>query len=244
MGPVMARRVLSAAVGSLLVLMALLTAVHKCQCTCSGQYIRYTVQLVVIYEFVNSMYIVHMAYVHVYLSSADTTNTDRVILSSYTILSAAVYEDPACDPPSSSMRSTPNSPVTCPPRQATGATPRFTDGVLGPDNLPSPTTDYAYTLAGSSEFGLFNTWIQFDFTSRVSLASVTLHYYCNGQSPQLQLNDGSGVVVAPPVSPPCDSTAQRQCFTFSVSTSTMQVNLKVLRNSNAMYISEVELLKG
>ena len=36
-GPVMAGRVLSAAVGSLLVLVALLTAVLKCQCSCSGQ---------------------------------------------------------------------------------------------------------------------------------------------------------------------------------------------------------------
>ena len=40
------------------------------------------------------------------------------------------------------------SVVTCFTRQAIGATPRLTDGVLGPDNLHSPTTDYAYTLAG------------------------------------------------------------------------------------------------
>ena len=169
-----------------------------------------------------------------------STNAAQVIPSSYTILSAAVYEDPACSPPSSSMRGTPNSPVTCFPRQATGATPRLTDGVLGPDSPTSPTTDYAYTLAGSSQFGLFETWITFDFTSRVSLASVTLHYYCTGQTPQLQFQGGSGVV-APPVSPPCDSTAQRQCFTFNVSTSTEQVNLKVLRNSNTIYISELEV---
>ena len=169
-------------------------------------------------------------------------NTGQVIPDSYTILSAAVYEDLACDPPFS-MRGTPNSPVTCNSSQATGATPRLTDGVLGPDNPTSSTTDYAYTLAGPSPFGLFETWIQFDFTSRVSLASVTLHYYCTGQSPQLQLSDGSAVV-APPVSPPCDSTAQRQCFTFNVSTSTNRVNLEVLRNSNTIYFSEVKFFEG
>ena len=166
-----------------------------------------------------------------------------VILDSYVILSAAVYEDPACDPPSSSTRSTLNSPVNCFPRQATGATPRLCDGVLGPDNPTSSTADYAYTLAGSSQFGLFETWIRFYFASYVSLASVTLHYYCTGQSPQLQLRDGSSVM-APPVSPPCDSTAQRQYFTFSVNTSTRTVMLEVLRNGNAIYISEVQLFIG
>ena len=141
------------------------------------------------------------------------------------------------------MRVTPNSPVTCFPRQATGATPRLTDGVLGPDNLTSTTTDYAYTLAGPSQFGLFKTWITFDFTSRVSVASVTLHYYCTGESPQIQLDDGSGVV-ALPVSPQCDSTVQRQCLTINVSTSTSEVNLKVLRNSNTIYISEAKFFAG
>ena len=167
----------------------------------------------------------------------------QAIPSSYEIHSAAVYVDPACDPPSSSARATPNGLVTCFPSQANDATPRFTDGVLGPDSLTSPTTDYAYTLAGPSQFGAFETWIRFYFTSRVSQASVTLHYYCTGQSPQLQLSDGSGVVT-PPVSPPCDSTAQRQCFTFNVSTSTMQMNLEVLRNDNIIYISEVKFIAG
>ena len=171
------------------------------------------------------------------------TITVKVIPNSYEILSAAVYEDPACDPPSDSVRATPNSPVTCFPRQATGATPRLTDGVLGPDSPTSSTADYAYTLAGPSQFGLFETWIKFEFASRVSLASVTLHYYCTGQTPQLQLCDGSGVV-APPVSPPCDSTAQRQCLTINVSTSTNVVNLKVLRNNNTIYISEVKFIAG
>ena len=175
----------------------------------------------------------------------DSTDAVQVPVNpdSYEILSAAVYEDPACDPPSSSMRSTLNSPVTCFPRQATGATPRLCDGVLGPDNPTSSTADYAYTLAGPSQFGTFETWIRFDFTSRVSLASVTLHYYCTGQSPQLQLSDGSGMM-APPVSPPCDSTAQRQYFTFSVSTSTRTVMFEVLRNGNVIYISEVQLFIG
>ena len=88
-----------------------------------------------------------------------STNAAQVIPSSYTIFSAAVYEDPACSPPSSSKRGTPNSPVTCFPRQATGATPRLTDGVLGPDSLTSPTTDYAYTLTGKSPTGTFEVWI-------------------------------------------------------------------------------------
>ena len=166
----------------------------------------------------------------------------QVNQTNYTIHSAAVYEDPACEPPSSSMRCTPNTLVPCFPRQAAGATPRLTDGVLGPDNLTSTTTDYAYTLAGKSPTGI-ELWIQFEFAPRVSLASVTLHYYCTGQSPQLQLSDGSGVV-APPVSPPCDSTAQIQCFTFNVSTSTNRVNLEVLQNENIIYISEVKFFKG
>ena len=172
-----------------------------------------------------------------------TTDVFQVIPSSYEILSAAVYEDQACNPSSSSMRGTLNSPVTCFPRQATGATPRLTDGVLGPDNLTSPTTDYAYTLAGSSAFGLLENWIEFYFTSRVSLASVTLHYYSTGQSPQLQLSDGSAVVI-PPVRPPCDCTAQRQCLTFSVCTNTAVVTLEVLRNGNTIYISEVKFFEG
>ena len=88
---------------------------------------------------------------------------------------------------------------------------------------------------------LLQTWITFEFASRVSLASVTLHYYCTRQSPQLQLSDGSGVV-APPVSPPCDSTAQRQCV--NVSTSTRVVYLKVLRNNDTIYISEVKFFAG
>ena len=163
----------------------------------------------------------------------------QVTPSSYEILSAAVYEDPACDPPSSSARVTPNSVVLCFPKQATGATPRLTDGVLGPDSPTCPTTDYAYRLAGPSQSGLFERWIQFAFTSRVSLASVTLHYYCTEQSPQLQFRDGSGVVT-PPVSPPCDNTTQRQCWTFSVRTSTTKVDLLVLRNNNPIYISEVK----
>ena len=75
------------------------------------------------------------------------------------------------------------------------------------------------------------------------MASVTLHYYCIAKSPQLQLNDGSGVVV-PPVSPPCDSIAQRQCLTFSVSTSTTSVFLQVLRIHNTIYISEVKFIAG
>ena len=150
--------------------------------------------------------------------------------------------DPACNPSSSNERVTQNNTllvVHCFPKQATGATPRLTDGVLGPDNLHSPTTDFAYTLAGPSQFGRFETWIKFEFASRVSLANITLHYYCTGQSPQLQLSDGSGVV-APPVSPPCDSTAQIQCMTISINTSTRMVILEVLRNNNTIYISEIK----
>ena len=150
--------------------------------------------------------------------------------------------DPACSPSSSNERVTQNNTlrvVICFPRQNISATPRLTDGVLGPDNLHSPTTDFAYTLAGLSQFGTFETWIQFDFISHVSLASVTLHYYCTGQSPQLQLSDGSGMVT-PPVSPPCDSTAQIQCLTIRVNTSTRTVILEVLRNNNTIYISDVE----
>ena len=42
---------------------------------------------------------------------------------------------------------------------------------LGPQNgLPSPTTDVAYTLNGPSDTGLFETRIQLEFVSHVSLS--------------------------------------------------------------------------
>ena len=149
------------------------------------------------------------------------------------------------------MRGTSNSPVTCFPRQS-GATPRLTDGVLGPDNPTSTTTDYAYTLDGLTPILLFENWIQFDFVSRISLASVTLHYYCTGQSPQLQLQlqlqirEGSFLLNISPFSPPCGSTTRRQCFTFSLhaNINITSVSLRVIRDDSTMYISEVKFFEG
>ena len=118
----------------------------------------------------------------------------------------------------------------------TGDTPKLNDTELGPENgLPSPTTDVAYTLGGSSETGLFETWIRFEFTSRVSLSHVTLHYYCTGTLPQLQFKDATSIMT-----PPCGDTAYRHSLTFNMSGSTQSVAFMVKRNEGYFYLTEVQ----
>ena len=92
-----------------------------------------------------------------------STNAVPVIPGNYEILSAAGYEDPACDPLSSKLRNV--TIVNCFPRQATGATPRLTDGVLGPDYL-TITTDYAYILDGPPTT-TFEAWIELNFAPNI-----------------------------------------------------------------------------
>ena len=136
-------------------------------------------------------------------------------------------------------RPTPNAIVECSMRQITGVTPKLNDTELGPENgLPSPTTDVAYTLGGSMT-GLFETWIQFEFVSRVSLSRVTLHYYCTGTPPQLQLRDASGMATST-VIPSCGDTAHRQSLTFNMSSSTPLVTFIVKRNGGNFYLTEVQ----
>ena len=135
-------------------------------------------------------------------------------------------------------RSTPNTLVSCFRRQSNGVTPKLYDTELGPENgLPSPTTDVAYTLSGSSQTGLFETWIVFEFVSRVSLSRVTLHYYCTGTPPQLQLVDASGMATST-MTPSCGDAAHRQSLTFSIIQ--LVIILSVKRNGGCFYLTEVQ----
>ena len=122
----------------------------------------------------------------------------------------------------------------------TGDTPKLSDTELGPDNgLPSPTTAVAYTLGGSSPTGQFETWIEFQLISRVSLSHVTLHYYCTGTPPQLQLVDASGMATST-MSPSCEDAAHRQSLTFSIIQLVIVLSLSVKCNGGYFYLTEVQ----
>ena len=164
----------------------------------------------------------------------------QVFPDSYEIQSAAVYTDTACSPASNVVRPSPNALVSCYMRQTTGVTPKLNDTELGPDNgLPSPTTHVAYILGGSSQTGLFETWIVFEFVSRVSLSRVTLHYYCTGTPPQLQLRDASGMATST-MTPSCGDAAHRQSLTFSIIQLVLVLSLSVKRNGGYFYLTEVQ----
>ena len=123
-------------------------------------------------------------------------------------------------------------------RQSTGYTPKLNDTDLGPENgLPSPTTDVAYTLGGPSKTGKFEMWIEFMFVSRVSLSHVTLHYYCTGTPPQLQLVDASGMATST-MTPSCGDATHRQSLTFSIIQ--LVIVLSVKRNGGYFYLTEVQ----
>ena len=151
-----------------------------------------------------------------------------------------MYEDTACSPVSNTDRATPKAVVSCFRRNSTGVTPKLYDTELGPQTgLPSPTTDMAYTLSGLSMTGLFETWIVFHLVSRISLSHVTIHYYCNGTLPQLQLVAASGMATST-MTPSCGDTAHRHSLTFNVSSSTPSVAFSVKRNGGYFYITEVQ----
>ena len=151
-----------------------------------------------------------------------------------------MYNDRACSPASHLDRPTPNAVALCFRSQLTGVTPKLYDTELGPENgLPSPTTDVAYTLGDPSRTGLFETWITFQFVSRVSLSHVTLHYYCTGTPPQLQLRDVSGMATST-MTPACGDTAYRLSLTFNMSGSTSLVTFIVKRNGGYFYLTEVQ----
>ena len=136
-------------------------------------------------------------------------------------------------------RVTPKAIVSCFMRQ-TGDTPKLNDTELGPENgLPSPTTDVAYTLGGPSQTGQFETWIKFVFVSRVSLSHVTLHYYCTGTPPQLQLVDASGMETST-MTPSCGDAARRQSLTFSIIQLVIVLSLSAKRNGGYFYLTEVQ----
>ena len=168
----------------------------------------------------------------------------QVFPGSYEIHSAAVYNDTACSPASNQGRPTPRYLVSCFMRRLTGDTPKLNDTELGPDNgLPSPPTDVAYTLGGPSPTGHFETWMQFEFVSRVSLSHVTLHYYCTGTPPQLQLRDSSGMATSTMI-PSCGDTAYRHSLTFNMSGSTRSVAFMVKRNGGYLYLTEVQFFNA
>ena len=126
----------------------------------------------------------------------------------------------------------------------TGDIPKLNDTDLGPDNgLPNATTDVAYTLGGPSPTGLFETWIEFEFASRVSLSHVTLHYYCTGTPPQLQFMYASGMATST-MTPSCEDAAYRQSLTFNMSGSTMSVTFIVKRNGGNFYLTEVQFINS
>ena len=165
----------------------------------------------------------------------------RVFPSSYEICSPAVYNDTACSPASNQDRPTPYSLVSCFMRYSTGVNPKLNDTELGPENgIPSPPTDVAYTLGGPVT-KIFETWIGFEFVSRISLSRVTLHYYCTGTPPQLQLVHvyASGMATST-MTPSCGDTAHRQSLTFNISSSTQSVALRVRRNGDYLYLTEVQ----
>ena len=150
-----------------------------------------------------------------------------------------MYSDRACSPASNMDRPTPNAIVECFMRLITGVTPKLNDTDLRPDNgLPSPTTDVAYILGGPAT-GLFETWIQFEFVSRIPLPRVTLHYYCTGTPPQLQLRDASSMATSI-MTPSCGDTAYRHSLTFNMSGSTLSVTFIVKHNGGNFYLTEVQ----
>ena len=163
----------------------------------------------------------------------------QVFPGTYVIQSVAVYNDTACSPASNADRQPPNAVVSCFMRQ-TGDIPKLNDTDLGPDNgLPNATTDVAYTLGGPSRTGQLERWIVFEFVSRVSLSHVTLHYYCTGTPPQLQLVDASGMATST-MTPSCGDTAHRHSLTFNMSSSTRSVTLMVKRSRGYFYLTEVQ----
>ena len=116
---------------------------------------------------------------------------------------------------------------------------------VGPENgLPSPTTDEAYTLSGTSMTGLFETWIVFEFLSRVSLSQITLYYYCTETPPQLQLKDASGMPATSIITPSCGDTIHRHSLTSNVSSSTTLVTFTVKRNGGYLYLTEIKFFSN
>ena len=87
--------------------------------------------------------------------------------------------------------------------------------------------------------GLFETWIGFVFVSRISLSRVTLHYYCTGTPPQLQLRDAS-VMATSIMTPSCGDAAHRQSLTVYMSSLTTYIELRVKRNGGYLFLTEVQ----
>ena len=151
-----------------------------------------------------------------------------------------MYNDTACSSAFNVDRQSLNAVVSCYMRQSTGDTPKLNDTELGSENgLPSPTTAVAYTLGGSSKTGQFEMWIAFEFIGRVSLSHVTLHYYCTGTPPQLQLVDASDMATST-MTPSCGDVAHRQSLTFSIIL-LVRIVLNVKSNGGYFYLTEVQL---
>ena len=164
----------------------------------------------------------------------------------YSILSETVYEDNACSPPSSVNGHETNGSV-CWSDFTPFIFPKLTDFEIGPEEFPSTHIEFTYILNGSTA-GDFERWIDFTLTehlqvSGVPLAQVTLHYYCTGPPPELQLSDGSNMTPPdPPKIPSCGENATRQRLSFDYNHNTNHVLIFVKRNGGQFYLSEVQFI--
>ena len=159
----------------------------------------------------------------------------QVYPDSYHILSETVYEDTYCSPDHEL-----NSPwpVICKRVLDHVNLPKLTDNDIGPENeLPCPATDVAYILSSTTS----GEWIKFIFPGPVPLTHVTLYYYCTGTPPQLQLSED--LMATPPKTALCGDHIRRQCLSFkSVTNETSNVVLRVKRNGDQFYLTEVEFV--
>ena len=87
--------------------------------------------------------------------------------------------------------------------------------------------------------GLFEAWIVFRFDSRVSLSRITLHYYCTGTPPQLQLVYASGIATST-MTPSCGDAAHRQSLTFNIPVIHLVIVLGMKRKGGYFYLTEVQ----
>ena len=169
---------------------------------------------------------------------ADITNAAQVFPTNYKIQTAAVYEDPACQPSSSEVRGSHLSAVSC--EQRGDDAPKLIDSDCRMVNSTGNTTDYAYTLMGPSDTGLFERWLQFNFKSFKPLSAVTLHYACSGEPPQFQLDNNRGTKTSP-FQASCDNTTQCLMINASELHSIKFMTLEVQRSRTViLYLSEVQ----
>lgn len=162
----------------------------------------------------------------------------------YAILLQTEYEDITCYPPSSVNRSKTDNPVLC---QYQYGSAKLLDFEVGsPSRLPSPATDVAYILSGTSPTGLPERWIEFVFGSPVTLyiTHILFHYYCTGTPPQLLLTEEFNVC-RPGIQLLCGGATYRRALSIDVDInhSSTNISLFVKRNGGQFYLYEVEFIQ-